>query len=142
MERGGGPIPLWLQAGLWELVAGSALVLGAAIGYFTPLTHRIIASVMGFGGGVLIAVLSFELVEEAYVQAGFVPTTLGFAAGAISYSRGKIHIDDREIIEHQSCECYEVMRRAFNYFRDSEWQGESEGQTSYFVVRDELRNIR
>src|SRR5215211_2200358 len=57
------PMPVWLQAGTWGIVAGSALVLGAAIAYFTPVSHRVVASVMGFGGGVLIAVLAFELLD-------------------------------------------------------------------------------
>jgi ZIP family zinc transporter len=96
-------MPLWLQAGLWELVAGSALVLGAAIGYFAPLSHRIIASVMGFGGGVLIAVLSFELVEDAYLHAGFVPTALGFAAGAIVYSTANWLLSRRGAHERKRC---------------------------------------
>ena len=26
--------PVWLQAGFWGLVGGSALLLGAAVGYF------------------------------------------------------------------------------------------------------------
>lgn len=37
-------LPIWLQAGVWGLVAGSALVIGAVIGYFTKipigLSHR------------------------------------------------------------------------------------------------------
>jgi ZIP family zinc transporter len=41
---------------------------------------------MGFGGGVLIAILSFELVEEAYAHAGFAPTAIGFVVGAVVYS--------------------------------------------------------
>ena len=113
VERGGGPIPLWLQAGFWALVAGSALVLGAAIGYFTPLPHRVIASVTGFGGGVLIAVLSFELVEEAYVHAGSVPTALGFAAGAIAYSTANWFLSRRGAQERKRCgDCVEQPSEA------------------------------
>ncbi|MDQ3818702.1 MAG: Crp/Fnr family transcriptional regulator [Acidobacteriota bacterium] len=41
---------------------------------------------------------------------------------AISYSRGKIHIDDREVIEHQACECYEVHKREFDNFKNM-WRG-------------------
>src|SRR5205085_185066 len=36
---------------------------------------------------------------------------------AISYSRGKIHVDDREAIEHQACECYEVLKKEFDCFK-------------------------
>ena len=30
-------IPISLQAGLWGLVSGSALMIGAAVGWFVPL---------------------------------------------------------------------------------------------------------
>jgi ZIP family zinc transporter len=79
-------MPLWLEAGLWGLLAGGALVLGAAIGYTVRLPKRVVAGVMAFGAGVLISALSFELVLEAYKQAGAGATALGFGAGAVIYS--------------------------------------------------------
>lgn len=66
-------MPLWLEAGLWGLLAGGALVLGAAAGYVVRLPKRVVAGVMAFGAGVLISALSFELVLEAYKQAGRTP---------------------------------------------------------------------
>lgn len=33
---------------------------------------------------------------------------------AIHYSRGKIHIDNRRLIEEQACECYEVIKKEFD----------------------------
>ena len=57
--------PVWLQAGFWGLVGGSALLLGAAVGYFVRIPPRAIATVMAFGAGVLISALSFELIDEA-----------------------------------------------------------------------------
>jgi hypothetical protein len=53
-------MPRILQAGLWGLVAGSTLLVGAAVGYLTTLPQRLIAAVMAFGGWVLISALSFE----------------------------------------------------------------------------------
>ena len=55
-------MPLWLQAGLWGLLAGSALLVGAAIGFYLRVPTRLVAGVMAFGSGVLISALSFELV--------------------------------------------------------------------------------
>jgi ZIP family zinc transporter len=75
-------MPLWLQAGGWGILAGLGLLLGAAIGYFLPLSHRFIAGVMAFGSGVLISVLTFGLMEEAYESGGFAFTAFGFFAGA------------------------------------------------------------
>ena len=78
--------PIWLQAGLWGLLAGSALLVGAAVGYFARVPQRVIAAVMAFGGGVLISALSFDLMDEAYRQGGFDSTAAGFLGGAAVYT--------------------------------------------------------
>ena len=79
-------MPAWLEAGLWGLASGGALVLGAAVAWGVRLSPRAIAGVMAFGAGVLVSALSFELVLEAREEAGALPTALGFAAGAVVYS--------------------------------------------------------
>jgi len=79
-------LPLWMQAGLWGLLSGSALLIGAAIGYFVPLRQRIIAAIMAFGSGVLISALSFDLMDEAYHRGGFIATAFGFLIGAGVYT--------------------------------------------------------
>lgn len=78
--------PLWLQAGFWGLLAGSALLVGAAAGYFARVPQRIIAAIMAFGGGVLISALSFDLMDEAYKRGGFDSTAAGFLGGAAVYT--------------------------------------------------------
>ncbi|MET0623204.1 MAG: ZIP family zinc transporter [Pyrinomonadaceae bacterium] len=78
--------PIWLQAGLWGLLAGSALLVGAAAGYFARVPQRIIAAIMAFGGGVLISALSFDLMDEAYKRGGFDSTAIGFLGGAAVYT--------------------------------------------------------
>lgn len=79
-------IPLWLQAGFWGFVGGSALLIGAAIGYFSPISKRAIAGIMAFGAGVLISALAFELMDEAYHRGGFDSTAIGFISGAVVYT--------------------------------------------------------
>ncbi|HVF89263.1 MAG TPA: ZIP family zinc transporter [Blastocatellia bacterium] len=79
-------IPIWLQAGLWGLFAGSALLLGAAFGFFAPVPKRLIAAIMAFGSGVLISALSFDLMDEAYKQGGFFATSAGFITGAAIFT--------------------------------------------------------
>ncbi len=83
-------MPLFIQAGFWGLLGGSALVIGAAIGYFVRLPQRAIAAVMAFGGGVLISALSFDLMDEAYRQGGIGSTALGFLAGAVVYTAANV----------------------------------------------------
>lgn len=79
-------VPLWLQAGFWGLLAGSALLLGAGIGYYAKIPQRIIAAIMAFGAGVLISALAFELMDEAYKRGGFDSTAIGFISGAAIYT--------------------------------------------------------
>jgi ZIP family zinc transporter len=75
-----------LQAGLWGLLAGAALVMGAAVAWFVKVPSRLIAAVMAFGSGVLISALAFELMEEAYRRGGLDSTGLGFVGGAVVYT--------------------------------------------------------
>lgn len=79
-------MPLWLQAGLWGLLGGSALLIGAGIGYFIRIPQRFIAAIMAFGAGVLISALSFELMDEAYKRGGLDSTAIGFLSGAAVYT--------------------------------------------------------
>jgi len=79
-------IPGWLQAGLWGLLAGSALLLGAAIGLFASLPQRLISGIMALGAGVLISALSFELMDRAEARGGLSATALGFVLGALVYT--------------------------------------------------------
>lgn len=75
-----------LQALLWGLVAGSALVGGAVIGYYTAPPQRLVAAIMAFGSGVLISAMSLELMDEAYRRGGFDSAALGFVGGAAVFT--------------------------------------------------------
>lgn len=83
-------MPLSLEALFWGLVAGSALIIGAAVGYFTNLPQRVVAGVMAFGSGVLISALSLELMEEAFQRGGFDSTAIGFVGGSAVYTLANI----------------------------------------------------
>ncbi len=71
-------IPLSVQAGLWGLVSGSALLIGATFGWFVPMPRKVVAAIMAFGSGVLISALSFELMDDAWSKGGFVAVGIGF----------------------------------------------------------------
>lgn len=73
-------------AGFWGLFSGSALLLGAALGYFIRFPQSIIAAIMAYGAGILLSALAFELVEQAYAEGGFVATAIGFLGGAMVYT--------------------------------------------------------
>jgi len=88
-------IPMWAQAGFWGFVAGAALLIGAAVGYFIEVPQRLIAGIMAFGSGVLISALSFELMDEAYRQGGFDATAYGFLGGAAVYTAANWYLNHR-----------------------------------------------
>lgn len=88
-------LPLWLQAGLWGLLSGSALIIGAGFGYYLQIPQRLVAGVMAFGSGVLISALSFDLMEEAYKGGGFDSTSLGFVGGALVYTIANIIVSNK-----------------------------------------------
>lgn len=113
-------LPIWLQAGLWGLLSGGALVVGAGIGYFLNVPQRVVASIMAFGSGVLISALSFELMEEAYERGGFLSTAIGFIAGAAVFTaanwilakKGAKH--RKRSGEHQAVEAEECQEDSGN----------------------------
>ena len=49
----------------WGTLAGSSLVIGAIVALRFHLSLRVIGLIMGFGAGVLISALSFDLIDEA-----------------------------------------------------------------------------
>ena len=83
-------MPEWLEAGFWGLLAGSALLIGAAVGFFARVPRRVTASVMAFGAGVLLSAVSFELIDEAHEQGGLLPVAIGAAAGALLYTGANV----------------------------------------------------
>lgn len=80
-------------AAFWGFVGGFALVLGALAGLAFDARPRLIALVMGFGSGVLISAVAFELTEEAFSASGPREVSLGLAAGAVTFFVGDWFID-------------------------------------------------
>jgi ZIP family zinc transporter len=84
-----------LEATFWGFVGGFALLVGAAAGIWLPTSKRFVGLVMGFGTGVLISALAFELTGDAYEEGGWVPVVLGLSAGALTFFGGDWLIDRR-----------------------------------------------
>jgi ZIP family zinc transporter len=78
-------MPTWAEAGLWGLLGGGALVIGALVAWFVPVPRVAIASVMAFGSGVLISAVAFDLMQEAADTGGLTATAIGFLGGAAAY---------------------------------------------------------
>lgn len=88
-------MPMALQAGLWGLLGGSALVLGVLVAFLVELPQRVVAAVMAFGSGVLVSALAFELMDEAYRIGGFDSTALGFVGGGAVYTAANVVLSRR-----------------------------------------------
>jgi ZIP family zinc transporter len=79
----------------WGLLAGSSLVIGAVIAFLIRIPLRVIGLIMGFGAGVLISAVAFDLVDEAaekslgdgWVAAGLFMGCLVFFAGDLLIDR-------------------------------------------------------
>ena len=52
----------------WGLLAASSLVIGAVAALLVRIDRQVIGLIMGFGAGVLISAVSFDLVQEAVGQ--------------------------------------------------------------------------
>ena len=55
---------------LWGALAASSLLIGALIAMQVHISVRVIGAIMGFGAGVLISAVAFDLVEDSYDLAG------------------------------------------------------------------------
>jgi ZIP family zinc transporter len=88
-------VPVAVQAGLWGLLAGGALVVGAAIAWLARVPQKVVASIMAFGAGVLISALAFDLVDEAETTGGLTATVSGFLGGAVVYVAANVVLAKR-----------------------------------------------
>ncbi|GLB59607.1 ZIP family metal transporter [Cytobacillus sp. NCCP-133] len=76
---------MW-DAVMWGGVSGSAVLLGALTAMFLPIRKKMIGYIMAFGTGVLIGAAAYELLGESVQNGGLMPTSIGFVAGAITFT--------------------------------------------------------
>ena len=73
----------------WGALAASSLVIGAVIALVFHIGLRPIGLIMGFGAGVLISAVAFDLVEEAaQTSAGHGGVAAGLFAGCLVFFGG------------------------------------------------------
>ena len=78
----------------WGTLAASSLVVGAVLALLVPIRLPTIGLIMGFGAGVLISAVAFDLVEEAAGQAsGHGAVIAGIFAGCGVFFGGDLLID-------------------------------------------------
>lgn len=82
------------EAFAWGLLAASSLVLGAVLALSFRVSLRTIGLVMGFGAGVLLSAVAFDLVGEALkLASGNAAVLGGFFAGCGVFFAGDWLID-------------------------------------------------
>jgi zinc transporter, ZIP family len=84
-----------LEAAFWGFVGGASLLMGALVGIYAPFGQRLIGLIMGFGAGVLISAVAFELTSEAFDRSGADAVVGGLSAGALTFFLGDLIIDRR-----------------------------------------------
>jgi ZIP family zinc transporter len=78
----------------WGLLAASSLVIGALIALRFRIPLRVIGLIMGFGAGVLISAVAFDLVEEAAGKStGHGALVAGLFSGCLVFFGGDRLID-------------------------------------------------
>ena len=84
-----------VTAFLYGLATALPLALGAAIGLHWTLPRTVLAGLMAFGAGTMIAAVSSELFEPAFEQAGAV------TAGAALFAGAGIYVVANHLIENR-----------------------------------------
>src|SRR3954465_5022979 len=73
----------------WGALAGSSLVIGAIVALVFHLRVRLIGLIMGFGAGVLISAVAFDLIDEARQKSvGHGAPITGLFAGCLAFFFG------------------------------------------------------
>jgi zinc transporter, ZIP family len=77
----------------WGLLAGCSLIIGGLMALYLKISRHALGYIMGFGSGVLISAIAYELVEDAVETASGRPVALGLFAGALTFFAGDLLID-------------------------------------------------
>ena len=78
----------------WGLLSASSLVIGSVVALLIRIPVRVIGLIMGFGAGVLISAVAFDLVDEAAGKStGDGALIAGLFAGCLVFAGGDWAID-------------------------------------------------
>jgi ZIP family zinc transporter len=85
-----------IEAFAWGALAASSLLLGGLVALQVRIGGRVLGTIMGFGAGVLISAVAYELVEEAVsTGGGGFWVAAGLFAGALTFFGGDELIERR-----------------------------------------------
>ncbi|HXV95815.1 MAG TPA: hypothetical protein VD695_04650, partial [Gaiellaceae bacterium] len=73
----------------WGALAASSLLIGGLIALWFRVSGRVLGLILGFGAGVLISAVAYELVEDTITTLeGGTWVAAGLSAGALVYFGG------------------------------------------------------
>lgn len=84
-----------LIAGMWGLIGGAALPIGALIGLYAGASRRVVSWVMAIGSGVLISAVAFDLMDASFQSGGLAAAAAGLVAGAVAFFLGDALVSRR-----------------------------------------------
>lgn len=79
------PESLAYKAFVFGLISAASLPIGSIVAMFWTPRDRIVAALMAFGGGALLAALTLDLVGEAMKKGEFYPLAAGCLAGGVLF---------------------------------------------------------
>jgi ZIP family zinc transporter len=83
-----------IEAFLWGGIAASSLLLGSILALKMTIPPRTLGLIMGFGAGVLLSAVAYDLVLEAIATAtGNVVVFLGLLIGAFTFFLGNRYLE-------------------------------------------------
>jgi CRP-like cAMP-binding protein len=131
-----------IVVGLIGLATTSSVMIGAALGLYVPFPQKVLAGVLGFASGSLIAALAIELgFEGAHdlvkhgmpVRTAWLVIAGGFAIGAVVYYAASLYLEQRgAAIRYQS---------RFQEFAKEKKQQESARMITLLAKCDLLRHL-
>jgi hypothetical protein len=74
----------------WGTLAASSLVIGSLVAIWLTISLRVIGLIMGFGAGVLISAVAFDLVEEAAGQSSGMARSPGASSSVVGFLRRRL----------------------------------------------------
>jgi ZIP family zinc transporter len=84
-----------IRAGVLGIIAASGLLLGAVAGLVLKPSQKVVAVLMAFGAGTLLAAMSFDLCEHAFEMGGPGLLIAGFLAGGFLFVAAETLVDER-----------------------------------------------
>ncbi|MBM7623574.1 ZIP family metal transporter [Sporohalobacter salinus] len=69
---------------IYSSLAGSAILLGGYLGT-KEVSDSFLSTILSFGAGILISVISFSLIPEAYREAGILGSSISFLLGGLFF---------------------------------------------------------